>query len=50
MGRQVRSIRIDGTAGRHTQRVDVADLASGVYFLRLRSPGRMHVQKMTVLN
>jgi hypothetical protein len=50
MGRQVRSIRIDGTAGRHTQRVDVADLASGVYLLRLRSPGRMHVQKMTVLN
>jgi hypothetical protein len=50
MGRQVRSIRIDGTAGRHTQRVDVADLASGVYFLRLRSPGRMHIQKMTVLN
>jgi predicted outer membrane repeat protein len=50
MGRQVRSIRIDGTAGRHTQRVDVADLASGVYFLRLQSPGRMHVQKMTVLN
>jgi len=50
MGRQVRSIQLEGEAGRHERRLDVSGLASGMYLLRLRAAGEVRVQKLTVIN
>lgn len=49
MGQQVRTVT-DGTQkGRHTHRINVTDLASGTYFLRLRAGTQIQTQKLTVL-
>ena len=50
LGRQVQTV-VDGKQeGRHTQRLDVGDLPSGVYFLRLRAAGQVRTQKLTVVH
>lgn len=50
LGRRVKSVAIGGDAGRHTLRLDVSDLASGVYLLRLTSGGQAAVtRKLTVV-
>ena len=49
MGQQVRTVT-DGTQkGRHTHRINVTDLASGTYFLRLQAGTQIQTQKLTVL-
>jgi hypothetical protein len=49
MGRQVRTVRTASEAGRHEVQFPVEDLASGVYFLRLRAGGEMRTRKLTVV-
>ena len=49
LGRQVRTLVRGEQAGRHKRRVDVGNLASGVYFLRLRTEGQTRTQKLTVV-
>ncbi|MFB6272369.1 MAG: T9SS type A sorting domain-containing protein, partial [Salinibacter sp.] len=49
LGRQVRTVVRGKQSGRQKRRVDVSDLASGVYFLRLRAGGQVQTQKLTVV-
>mgnify|MGYP006424461039 CR=1 FL=1 len=49
LGRQVRSVQLATEAGRHKTRLDVRDLSSGVYVLRVQAGGEVRTQKMTVL-
>jgi hypothetical protein len=49
LGRQVRTVFSEQKEGRHTQRLDVRDLPSGVYFLRLRAGGTVKTQKLTIV-
>jgi surface protein len=49
LGRQVRTV-VDGRQeGRHEQAVDVSELPSGVYVLRLEADGQVRTQKLTVV-
>lgn len=49
MGRQVRAVEADATAGRHERTLDVSDLAAGVYILRLQAGGADETRKLTVV-
>ncbi|WP_169577941.1 T9SS type A sorting domain-containing protein [Salisaeta longa] len=49
LGRQVRTVRAAAGPGRHELTLDVQDLASGVYFLRLQAGGQVQTQKLTVV-
>lgn len=49
LGRQVRTLVRGEQAGRHERRVEVGDLASGVYFLRLEAEDKMRTQKLKVV-
>jgi hypothetical protein len=49
LGRQVQTI-VDGEReGRQSMQVNVSDLPSGVYFLRLEAESQMKTQRMTVV-
>jgi len=48
LGRQVRSVRLSRDEGRHQVHIRTADLASGVYFLRLTAGGQTRTRKVTV--
>jgi len=48
LGRRVRTV-VDGKQkGRHTRSLDVSNLSTGVYFVRLRADDGVHTQKVTV--
>jgi putative ubiquitin-RnfH superfamily antitoxin RatB of RatAB toxin-antitoxin module len=49
LGRKVRTLVRSEKTGRHKHRVDVENLASGVYFLRLQAEGKMRTQKLTLV-
>jgi pullulanase/glycogen debranching enzyme len=49
LGRQIRTVVEGKQEGRHTRRVDLSGLPSGVYFLRLQSSGTVQTQKLTVV-
>jgi hypothetical protein len=49
LGRQVRTVVQGEQSGRHERRVDLSDLSSGVYFLRLKAGGQTRTQKLTVV-
>jgi hypothetical protein len=49
LGRQVRTLVNEPRAGRHQAQVDVSDLSSGVYFLRLAAGGQVHTERVTVV-
>jgi hypothetical protein len=49
LGRQVRTLPLNATAGRHQQRVDVRGLPSGLYMLRLSTDGAVKTQQVTVV-
>jgi hypothetical protein len=49
LGRQVQTIVRAEQEGRHKRRVDLSELSSGVYFLRLQSDGTVQTQKLTVV-
>jgi hypothetical protein len=50
LGRQVHTVVSEATAGRHERQLSVADLSSGVYFLRLQAGDRVQTQRLTVVN
>lgn len=49
LGRRVRVLPVSGEAGRHERQLRVSDLASGVYFLRLRVGDAVEARKLTVV-
>mgnify|MGYP002338705258 CR=1 FL=1 len=49
LGRRVRTTVRRTAEGRQETRLDVGDLSSGVYFLRLRAGGEVRTQKLTVV-
>ena len=49
LGRRVRTIPVSGEAGRHERQFRVSDLASGIYFLRLRFGDVVKSRKLTVV-
>jgi hypothetical protein len=49
LGRRVRTVRASAEPGRHALRLDTGDLASGVYFLRLRAGETIRTRKVTVV-
>jgi hypothetical protein len=49
LGRQVRTVKPPADAGRHEQMLDVSDLRSGVYVLRLQAAGQFQTRKLTVV-
>lgn len=49
LGRRVASVASGVEAGRHKRTLTVSDLASGVYFLRLKSGGDVKTTKLTVV-
>ncbi len=49
MGRQVRTVAANESAGRHEEMLDVSGLAGGIYFLRLSAGDKTQTQKMTVV-
>lgn len=49
LGRRVRVIAQGQKEGRHNQRVDVADLSSGTYFLRLKVGKQVQHERLTVV-
>ena len=49
MGREVRTIQAPAEEGRYKRRLDVQNLASGIYFLRLQVRGQVKTRKVTVV-
>lgn len=49
MGRRVRTISVESEGGRQEQRIDVRDLASGVYVLRLDTGDMTETRRLTVV-
>lgn len=49
LGRQVRTLVQGPRTGRHKTTVDVRDLPSGTYFLRLKTDGPVQTRKLTVV-
>jgi hypothetical protein len=50
LGREVRTTDVHVEPGRHKRTLDVGNLPSGVYFLRLRAGGETRTQKLTVMH
>lgn len=49
LGRQVQNVALKAEAGRHEVKLDVSDLASGLYILRLRAGDQTRTRRMTVV-
>jgi hypothetical protein len=49
LGRRIRTLQASGKTGRHERQFSVSDLASGVYFLRLRAGDVVKSRKLTVV-
>ncbi len=49
LGRRVRTLAQTKREGRHEQPLDVSDLSSGVYILRLQGEGGVDTQRLTVV-
>ena len=49
MGRELRTIQVPAEKGRHKRRLDVQNLTSGIYFLRLAAEGQFKTRKVTVV-
>jgi len=49
LGRQVRTVVRGEQEGRHEKTIDLSGLASGVYFLQLRSNGEVRTRRLTVV-
>jgi hypothetical protein len=49
LGRRVRTVADGRAEGRTEQTIDVSDLASGTYFLRMRTEGHTETQRITVV-
>lgn len=49
MGRQVRTVPVEASPGRHKAQLDVAGLSTGVYFLRLQTGSTVKTQRLTVV-
>ena len=49
LGQQVQTVVNSPQTGRHERTLDVSDLSSGVYFLRLQTGGEVRTQKLTVV-
>jgi 5-hydroxyisourate hydrolase-like protein (transthyretin family) len=49
LGRRVRTVRATAEPGRHEVRLETGDLASGVYFLRLRAGETIRTRKVTIV-
>ena len=49
LGRRVRTLVQGPRRGRHEVQLDVSDLSSGVYFLRLEAPGTVKTRRVTVM-
>lgn len=49
LGRQVRTVKVKGEAGRHGTQLSVNDLASGVYVLRLQGTEQSLTRRLTVV-
>jgi fibronectin type 3 domain-containing protein len=49
LGRRVHTVVQSRQKGRHKMHLDVSNLASGVYFLRMRSKGKTRTQKLTIV-
>ena len=49
LGRQARSIEARAEGGRHKRQLDVSDLASGTYVLRLTAGGPSAARKLRVV-
>ena len=50
LGRRVQTLVNEEREGRHSMRMNVAELPSGVYFLRLKAEEQVKTQQMTVVN
>ena len=50
LGRQVRTVAGDTDAGRHERQLDLSNLSSGVYFLRLRAGSTGKTRRLTVVH
>ncbi|MFO8231290.1 MAG: LamG-like jellyroll fold domain-containing protein [Longimonas sp.] len=49
LGRRVQTVVDDRAEGRTEQTIDVSDLASGTYFLRMQTEGHTETQRITVV-
>jgi len=49
LGRRVKTLASSREKGRQTKQVDVSDLSSGIYFLRLRAGGTVRTGRFTVV-
>jgi hypothetical protein len=49
LGRRIQTVKAQAAPGRHRHVLEVNDLASGVYFLRLRAGDASEVRKVTVV-
>jgi hypothetical protein len=49
LGRQIRTLVDSEQTGRHKHSLDVSNLSSGVYFLRLQSGGHTRTQRLTIV-
>lgn len=49
IGREVRTMKAPTDAGRHKQTLDVSNLASGPYILRLNAGGEIRMERVTVV-
>jgi len=49
LGREVRTVATGSMEGRQTRRLDVSDLSSGVYLLRLSADGTTRTRRLTVV-
>ncbi|PSQ91253.1 MAG: hypothetical protein BRD43_00235 [Bacteroidetes bacterium QS_4_64_154] len=49
LGRRIQTVVNGERKGRHERQLDVSQLASGVYFLRLAAGGKTRTQKLTIV-
>jgi hypothetical protein len=49
MGREVRTIQVPAEEGRHKRSLDIQNLASGIYFLRLETTKQVRTRKVTIV-
>jgi 5-hydroxyisourate hydrolase-like protein (transthyretin family) len=49
LGRRVETVKASAEPGRHKHTLEVDDLASGVYFLRLQSGETAETRKVTII-
>jgi surface protein len=49
LGRRVRQVDLPVTAGRHERQINVSDLASGTYLLRLEAGGEVQMKRLSIV-